>query len=570
MRRLPVLIAILFALLGIGLGLRVMLRSGAPAASPATQQVVYLGGVPQGHVYAGVTEEPDNVNPFTAAGAAVRRYVLGLTHETLLDSDPATGELRPALAAAFAPADDGMSCLFTLRDGVQFADGSPMTMADVVFGWELAKNGHAVFGFCGDAFRRVADVEVLDEHRLRVTFRERHFAALRTVGEAWIVAQRSFFVDRIGRLAAQRGEPAPAVGSDAFASLLQQIQNECGPGTGPYALRNPPEGGGTWQPRQELLMVRNDHHWRRAAEPGCWNFAGVRLLFRDPAVGMFHALLRREIDWFPSADPLSLLQQRPDLAKDYRPLSYDYRTNGVLRVMWNCRRKPFDDARVRRALGMLFDTATIAPLFGAGARPAVALAKPDRPEYPRDLQPLACDPPAARRLLREAGFDPAQGHPLHLVLLAPNGSEPIRRALDLFAGNCKLAGVDLDLHNREFPQFVAEKSRGEWDGLLGVQSLRASGDPYPLLHSEGADNDGHWSDPEADRLAAAASVEFDPAKRAALWRQLHTLAYEQQASTLLVHPVVTVLFNSHLQNAVPGPLGLWPERFWVAPEFQRQ
>lgn len=570
MRRAPVLIASLLASLGLGLGLFVMLQ-GRSAAGPAVAsgKATYLGGVAQGHVYAGITEEPDDVNPYTAASAVARRYVLGLTHETLLDTDPVSGDVRPALAAAFESSPDGKDCVFTLRDGVRFADGSPMTMQDVVFGWELSQNPRLVLGFCGDAFQRVARVDVLDEQRLRVTFRERHFAAVRTVGESWIVGQRKFFVERVGRLAVQHGEAPPAVGSEAFGLYMQQIQGECGPGTGPYVLANPPEGGGTWQRRQELLMVRNDRHWRREVQPGCWNFAGVRLLFRDQ-VGMFNALLRREIDWYPTSSPAEVLAQRPELAEDYRPLCYDYRTIGVLRVMWNCRRKPFDDPRVRRSLGMLFDTATIAPLFGNDARPAVALAKPDSPEYPRELRPLLCDPPAARRLLREAGFDPAQGRALHVVLLAPIGSEPIRRTLDLFAANCKLAGVDLDLHVREFPPFVAEKTRGEWDGLLAMQSLRASGDPYPLLHSEGADNDGHWHDDEADRLAAAASIEFDPAKREAMWRRLHTIAFEQQASTLLVHPVATVLFNAHVQNAAPGPLGLWPERFWVAPEFQRQ
>ena len=54
------------------------------------------------------------------------------------------------------------------------------------------------------------------------------------------------------------------------------------PGTGPYMLSNPPGGPSTWRRRQDLLLVRNPHSWRREAEPGCWNFDGIRTLFRDP------------------------------------------------------------------------------------------------------------------------------------------------------------------------------------------------------------------------------------------------------------------------------------------------
>ncbi|MEY4829647.1 MAG: hypothetical protein RLZZ562_1443, partial [Planctomycetota bacterium] len=40
---------------------------------------------PQGHVYTGVAEEPDSLNPFTTTSAVARRYVLAFTHDTLLD-----------------------------------------------------------------------------------------------------------------------------------------------------------------------------------------------------------------------------------------------------------------------------------------------------------------------------------------------------------------------------------------------------------------------------------------------------------------------------------------------------
>src|SRR5262245_21135198 len=181
MRALP-LLAVLIAALGLALGLRVMLR--APTG----------GAGLEGHVYTGLAEEPSNVNPFTTTDAVARRLVLPYTHDCLLDSDPVTGALRPALAT-FEVAQDGTACTFTLRQGVRFSDGAPLTMADVLFGWELAKAGHLTFGTAGDAFARLDAVDVLDDRRFRVHFRAVHYAATQAVGESWIVAQRKFFVD---------------------------------------------------------------------------------------------------------------------------------------------------------------------------------------------------------------------------------------------------------------------------------------------------------------------------------------------------------------------------------------
>lgn len=574
----PLLFLVLLVVLGLALGLRVMLRQApsvtmppAPIADPARDFTAapLAGGVPQGHVYSGITDEPDNCNPFTAHGITVRRYVLGFTHEGLLDTDPQTGALRPALASAYEIAADGLSCTFTLRDGVCFADGSLVTMADVMFGWELAKAGHLELGFVNDAFGRVAAAEVLDARHLRVHWKGVFYAVVRAVGESWLVAKRQFFVDRVAAIAARLGQPMPAVDSAEFAGLLRQIDRECGPGTGPFQLPSDANGPSTWRRRQDLLLLQNPHHWQRQQKPGTWNLAGVRLLFRDKTVAHTE-LYERRVDWFYDPNGETLLQNRPDLQQDYRTVVYDHPTQGILGMLWNCRRPPLDDARVRRALGHLFDRQAVVALYHGKAVPAKALAKTTAAEYPTAFEPLAFDPAQARRLLREAGYDGAAGKPLRLSVLMASGDPQQRHALDLFVDAAKRAGVEIAAQELEFTAFVAQKTRAEWDGLWVVRSLRAWGDPYDFVHSEGADNDGHWQDAEADRLASAARAELDEGKRTALLRALHERVHAEQPLALVVHPLVAILFNKHIQDAAPGPRGLWPERFWVPRQFQRR
>ncbi len=559
-------LVVVVAIAVMALAAFVLWRMPAEVKAPVGPAVA--SGVVQGHVYTGCADEPDDVNPLTAHTSSARRLVLAYTHEPLLEIDPRSGELRPALASAFEVAADGRSCVFTLREGVQFADGAPMTMADVLFGWELHRAKHLPVGFMLDAFQRVEAVDVLDERRFRVHFKDVHYAACQAVGCAWLVPQKAFFVQRVAS-ALPAGEPVPAIDSREFAAAVDRIDLECGPGTGPYMLRNERDGVSTWQVRQSLLLVRNEHCWRRQVYPGSWNFAGIRTLVRDEAAAT-NALLLGEIDWFSSGRIDELRASHAAVEANYRKLVYDYDTLGVYRVLWNCQRKPFDDPRVRRALGMLFDRAAIVACCGGAAVPALAHTKPDRPEYPVDLPAPRFDPVAARQLLREAGFDPATGPALRVVLVAAQGTMVLRRIGEMFADACKTAGVELDLRPRDIPGYLAARKSGEWDGLLVMQSFRSFGDPFDLLHSTGTENWGKWQSAEADRLVAAARAELDPVARVSLWQQLHHIVHEQQPAALLVHPKVAMLLSVHVQDAVAGKTGLAVDRAYVPLRFQRQ
>lgn len=575
------IVVVLLLLFGIGLGLTVMWggvtggRAGGEDATvghaggsqaQANEMPLFRGGKPQGHVYTGAAGEPSDVNPFTTYDPLGRGLVLAYTHDTLLDQDPDTGLLRPALAESYELSADETNCTFTLREGVVFSNGAPLTMEDVLFGWELAQAGHLTMGFAGQGLKRITAVESLDGRRFRVHFKERYFASVDAVGLSWVVANKQFFLERV-RSSLDPGESMPAVATPRFAVLLKQIKEECGPGTGPYVLLNDPHGVSNWRRRQELLLTRHEGCWRRSLRPGSWNFAGMRVLFRDPA-GARNALLRGEVDWFSGAQLDALLAAQPALNDNFHRYDYDTPKLGCYRMVWNCKVKPFDDVRVRRAMAMLLNRAEVEKVFLGTANTATAHAKLGSRAYP-ELEPLPFDPAAARKLLREAGFDAEQGTPLHLTLLTYHGHEPTRRLVELFTNAAKSAGVQVEVHARESAGVVAEKSLKQWHGFLALQFFEPWCDPYRFLHSEGLENEGGWQHPDADRLADAARHEFDADKRAGLWRQLHELAHREQPATLIVHPLASMLFNQHIEDCVPGPLGLKPDRAWVAPEYQR-
>lgn len=558
MRAFPIVISAL-ALLGVSTAVAVALLQDPPAGGTSRSTPPSVGAIPQGHVYTCMLEQPGSLNPFTTASGVARRYLLAFTHDTLVDVDPVTGEARGALASAFAVAETADEIVFTLREGVRFADGEPMTPDDVLYTWEVAARDDVVLGSIGDGLSLVqsASLEPGSPSRLRVRLKQPHFAAARAVGESWIVVQKRWFERELAALA-ERGPPEAR-----FGDLLERLRDDPGPGTGPYRL-------GHWRKGDEVLLVRNEHCWRRRVFPGTWNLDGVCIRFASDASAQFQALLAREIDFYMGGDLDGILQQRPALADDYEKLVYDVPGLFTYLVQWNVRRPHLRDPRVRRALAMLFDRqAIVQGLLGGNAVAATCLAKPGSAEHPPDLEPPPFDPAGARGLLRATGIDPEHGEPLRLRLMVPAGMPLLRRIGDLAVDAAQSAGVALQAEEIAF-EVLQQRCQGEdWDAALVLVSFRSFVDPSHQFHSEGGGNVMGFADAEVDRLLEQARSIVAPAQRAQVLQTLHRRIAELQPVAFLVHPRVALLFNAHIEQAEPGPLGLWPERFWVPKEHQR-
>ncbi len=543
--------------------------SSAPAVSPAVAAAIANGPEP-GHVANYVFERPKSLNPFCTTSPVARKYVHGFTHDALLDLDPRTGALRGALASEWQVDASGMELWFTLRDGVQFADGSPCTAQDVLWTFVVAQAQDVVLGQIAAGMNLVASAELTSgaPNRLHIRLRTRHHDALRLVGTSWLVGQQSYFVARIAELAKQQGIAAPAPDQPGFGTLLAQVLDQ-GPGTGAYVLPMGKDGRADWE--RELRLDRNVHSWARAQRADSWNFAGIRIRYLADPAAQFAALRDRSLDFYQLPDLDQVLSRDAGIARDYRKVVYDLSYLSIYLVQWNLRRPQLQDVRVRQALSLLLDRQAIAAsLLHGNASVALAYAMPSSKDYPRDLPVPRLDPAAARRLLREAGYDPAAGKPLRITIVAPAENPLYRQILELAADAAQQAGVELThlaLENRAREE---RRERGDWDGMLGNKTdLTGAADPYETFHSAGAANHAGLADAALDALLERARTTLDPEQRRAIYREVHQRIAELEPAAFLVHPRAAMLVNAHFQDAEPGPLGMWPERFWVPRAFQR-
>lgn len=553
--------------LALIIGLGVLTLQWNPGFAYPAVALDHRATLPQGDFYRGAYSEVSNTNPFTTTDGTALRIVLRFTHEALLDIDPVSGDLRPALAQSYQLSEDGRVAEFELRQDLEFSDGSPVTMEDVAFTMAIGCNPASGGSVQQAEMQAIEEFQALDDRRFKITLEQRHYAGLRKVATNLRIVSRQFFTEEVARLARSEQVPVPDdPKSPEFIRLFQQIQR-AGPATGPYEIGRDAEGNPTWQLGRSLTLVQNPLNWRRREQLAGWNLAGIHLRFMIDPSARLNALMQGEIDWYASQDEslTNLLAREPAIDEAYRLHTYDSAQMGPYLIIWNHRREGLGDARVRRALTMLFDRHTIVDKLLSGvARIPSCWFKPGTPEVPEDLEPLSFDPDAAKQLLGEAGYGPE--NPLQLSILTYSGWALGRQILDLAMPAFAMAEVDLELRTLPGPNVKKKRDDGDFDGILYLQYLQSPNDPAQFFNSQ--DNDMGYASEEVDHILSAASKELDSERRAALYRQFSEIFHFDQPVTLLAFPLNQILLHKRFQDVQVGPLGLYPERWWVRPEDQ--
>jgi peptide/nickel transport system substrate-binding protein len=399
-------------------------------------------------------------------------------------------------------------------------------------------------------------VEALDARRFHVRFRKPY--AFRTMAFVLPLLPEHRF---------------PKPGASAF---LKSRENRSPLSDGPYRVVS-------WRTQESVELERNP---RFAGPRGHFDRIVFRIL--PDHTTAYRLLVNGELD----EDQIdSAMKERG--AKDpafavccrvveFYNLDYNY-------ITLNNRSPFFADARVRRALTMLLDRASIIRnLYKGSARIISGPWAPDSPAYDASIAPLPFDRAAAAKLLDEAGWTDTNrngirdrgGREFEFDLLVSAGSTVGQQIDEMLAAELARVGITARVRTMEWAAFVERVDAGEFQAAsLAWSAVDPNPDPYFYWHSSQCApkglNDGCYRNPEADRLMEEARREMDSNRRRDLLHRLHRIFRDDAPAVFVANASQKVAFSRRIRGLVTSPLGLYgiwpgPLQWWAAPEPTRE
>ncbi len=196
--------------------------------------------------------DPKTFNYPLSQDADTSRILGGFVYDSLISQNPVTAKVEPILAESWQISDDKLKFTFTLRQGLKWSDGKPLTVDDVLFTYNDIYFNEAIptdvtDGFRIGATRKLPTVQKLDERRIEFTLPEpfRPFLLNNTVPilpahilREWVKTKDS------------EGKPL-FINKWGIDTPVDQIV-----GNGPYKLER-------YDTSERLILRRNPYYWRK-------------------------------------------------------------------------------------------------------------------------------------------------------------------------------------------------------------------------------------------------------------------------------------------------------------------
>ncbi len=467
------------------------------------------------------SNEPSSLDPhwhIVSANAALTTYLF----DRLVYSDEKQRP-QPGLAKSWRVIDD-TTWEFELRQGVQFHNGAPLTVDDVIFTFDRAQK---IVGspFSLRAYLSDKSVEKVSDSVLRITTSQPNPIVPNELATVAIISRGV-------------GEQASTADYNSGKAVI---------GTGPYKLVS-------YIPGNRIALTRNDNYW---GNKPLWKDLVIRPISADGA--RIAALMSGDVNVIEKVPPMDI----PRLAKTSGINLTRSVTNRSIFLTFDHHREqspfirgndgkpianPLRDLRVRQAFALAIDTGLIVKhILEDGAKVADQLVPEGIFGHSGQLKPVTADPAKARRLLTEAGYPDG----FRITLHSPN-DRFIRDTAVVQAVAQMLTRIGIKTEVDTMPSSVFYKRvTGDDQGsefsffLVGYGSAtgESSSPLRSLIHSidktkaYGSSNRAHYSNQQVDKLIEQGLVTLDDARREALFIAAIELAMGDVALIPLYYPI---------------------------------
>ncbi len=500
--------------------------SGHAAARPARQEPVPGGNLRVGfQISQIVTLDPHLLSQGVVAGS-----ILPSIFSSLVQFDQNLG-LVTDLAENWEVSADGLTYIFTLREGLTFHNGDSLTSADVRY-----------------AYERVTDPDFASPHANKLAL----ITAFETPDDLTVELTLSDPFAPFLAVACTRG-PGRAltpVPKRAVEELGDEQFGQTPVGSGPFAV-----DAATVEIGSGFTMTAFDGWY--AGRP-LLDSVEVRLV-PEPSTGV-SALEAGDVDVLDPA-PATLFEQlasNPDLVVVQGP-STSWRG-----VVMNMNNPPWDSLEARMAVSKAIDrddfveraffglaypaVGAIAPAFGWAYLP------PDQVENPQGY-----NLDEAKALAEAAGIVGAQPVIISSEEIGQRPTEVLRTALVEI-------GLDPQVDFQQAATFNERWQAGDFDMFLHGSVVDADPDDghWNIFHSTGPWNTYGYASDEADRLLEATRHTADQEERARLFQELQTLLQTDVAAAFVYHANDLIAMNASVQGLQPIPEQRYYESVWIS------
>jgi len=489
----------------------------------------------------------DNLNQIISTSAISSKVYFGANFsfvgEMLMQYDPKDWSFSKPLLAEAPPeiSADHLTYTYTLRDGVKWHDGQPLTVNDFVFSAKAIMcplvDGAPIRSTVSD----LVNVEALEGRKIRYTMARPNVMNGFFIGSLPFVPKHIYdptgALDNltIKDLLGPKGRTDPKV-KDFAEKFNSNPANRTAPGTGPYKFEK-------WDTGKEITLVRNPNYW---GDQKPYLDKIVFRIIRDQAPALT-ALKAGEVDFNPRLAAVQYAEQTSGPTFDAQFAKQTYTVPVYYYLLWNENRPWFKDKRVRQALTMLVDREQIIKTirFGLG-KVATNVFPPSSPDFNPNIKPWPYDTKRAMELLDEAGWKDSNGDgvrdkggvPFKFEFLANSNSAYVDQLLPVLKESFRKAGIDMQERKIDFTIFTETLRDQKYDAASSAWAMDLVSDPYQILHSSSAvnrgSNYGSFKNAEVDKLLEQARQEFDSEKRKQLYWTLQEIIHEEQPYTFVL------------------------------------
>lgn len=435
----------------------------------------------------------------------------------------------PSLAESWSVSDDSLTYTFTLRSGITFSDGTPITADDVVWtfnhaldpktgGWTGAYYFTMIQGadeVAAGTATEVSGVKKVDDRTVAITIKQ----------------PASYFLSSLS------AGPSKIISRAAADPNYQGTVS-----SGPFTVE-------AWNRGQGLQLVPNPKFFEPVT-----GVSELDFVFNQDSETAYQLYRTNQVDILGSSQDPVPAARVPEVSS-----SPDFKSTPAFNtryVGFNNTIAPFDNVAVRQALARAIDRDTLAnQVLGGTVSPTGRILPAGFPASDLPVNEQTFDAAGGKELLTQAGIDP-KSFSFTLTYGVEGDNERVVTVLQsMWQENL---GINVTLEPLELATFSSRLNDTYVDPSKGLQSYYSIwGADYPdpqnflslQLQTNVGNNNGHWSNADFDRLTKEADTSLeDFSKRAALYNQAEQIAVDQVGWLPLFNAKVNVLVRACIKG----------------------